>query len=54
MTRSQTEMVPELVALYGGVEDYVEDTFGFKINVCDEAEGFTWVTRYLPFSATNL
>lgn len=33
--------LPEMIKLYGGLEDYVMDGFGFRYELCDPSMGFT-------------
>jgi len=35
------DQLPELIKLYGGLEDSVIDRFGFKIDLCNPKNGFT-------------
>ena len=37
--------IPEDVSAVGGVDDILQDRFGFKLNICSEAEGFDEVQR---------
>ena len=35
------EDLPDMIKLYGGLEDYVVDGFGFKYDLCSPNKGFT-------------
>ena len=37
--------LPEMIQLYGGLEDFVTDGFGFRYNLCDPDMGFTSAGR---------
>ena len=40
------EDLPEMIKLYGGLEDSVNDLFGFKYDLCDPNMGFTSSGRF--------
>ena len=41
----QLTILPDMVQLYGGLEDYVLDPFGFEYPLCAENGGFTSTGR---------
>ena len=36
----QNKSLPEIIQLYGGLEDHIIDDFGFKIPICTENGGY--------------
>ena len=37
----QGDQLPDLIKLFGGLEDYVVDLFGFKLDLCNPSNLFT-------------